>query len=653
MLALLAVASMVWITMRRRASSESRPGPGGKKRWFALAFAGALFPVAATVGLLAIDGSYGYLETVLTPNWLLPRFIRGAATWLVTGFLLVRFAGGRPLLFLVPIVHLLSTFVWQAVYYLQALVFPQGRAVELLPALESFTSDFDTPRAMVIAASHTLLLAWLSLSPKRNISLADIGGGFYGGFPMSDEQSDSTRYLAAAAYQGTLGVGDRVLDFIKRRGRAVAPELGVDLKLVAEVAKYAHHRALFSQLIYSGLALVALALAAMEVPALIALPVLAAGICWFVRSHGERKDLRVFFSHEGFTPEVIRKKFGRGLDGQESDAIPAPDANLTVYSGFSPFLGCGFDFGGWSFAIATDKGKDGAAPQPFEIGQIYAAVGQAIQRLQLAGVEQRDHFFIHGQDLNGDQELLPDKYERPCQHISAESAGKYALTSDPRVRHYRWIRVRDWGGDLVFSYFLRCSVRGPTLFVEVKRYLLTPMLGALRAVDNLGEESVGEVMSKLFVASPIAGFFAMVFAPFGLVARLMAGLSEVFGAEERARRRLIDSNPRYNHGASSTTRQDMASGDYAHYFQRADSDYYQKIIEKEVLDTLVEFLDVRNIDTSDLKDRQSTILNHGVIVQGGNIEAGSLAVGQGAKSMQNTVKRFVGRARGAAAGGEA
>jgi len=50
-----------------------------------------------------------------------------------------------------------------------------------------------------------------------------------------------------------------------------------------------------------------------------------------------------------------------------------------------------------------------------------------------------------------------------------------------------------------------------------------------------------------------------------------------------------------------------------------------KIIERQLLESVVEFLDARNIDTSDSKKRQDTILNNGVIVSGGSFTAGTQA----------------------------
>jgi hypothetical protein len=63
-----------------------------------------------------------------------------------------------------------------------------------------------------------------------------------------------------------------------------------------------------------------------------------------------------------------------------------------------------------------------------------------------------------------------------------------------------------------------------------------------------------------------------------------------------------------------------------------DKEMYVKVFEKQLLFAVKGFLDAHNIDTSDIQERQTTILNSGVIVQGGEINAEALAVGTGASS---------------------
>lgn len=66
-----------------------------------------------------------------------------------------------------------------------------------------------------------------------------------------------------------------------------------------------------------------------------------------------------------------------------------------------------------------------------------------------------------------------------------------------------------------------------------------------------------------------------------------------------------------------------------------------KAIERRILDTITEFLEARNIDTSDIKERRTTILNHGVIITGGSIQAEALAVGDKSASVVRRVTSSV------------
>ncbi len=81
---------------------------------------------------------------------------------------------------------------------------------------------------------------------------------------------------------------------------------------------------------------------------------------------------------------------------------------------------------------------------------------------------------------------------------------------------------------------------------------------------------------------------------------------------------------------------------FAHYLQLMDSTCTDKAVAKSVLTALVEFLDRHGVDTSDLAEERSTILNNiqndGVIVQG-DLRADTLAVGHGAKATRNIRER--------------
>jgi hypothetical protein len=59
---------------------------------------------------------------------------------------------------------------------------------------------------------------------------------------------------------------------------------------------------------------------------------------------------------------------------------------------------------------------------------------------------------------------------------------------------------------------------------------------------------------------------------------------------------------------------------------------YAKVIERQVLDSLLNFLEAHDVDTSEMRQRESTILNNGVMMSGGQFQADNVAVGTQARA---------------------
>jgi hypothetical protein len=68
---------------------------------------------------------------------------------------------------------------------------------------------------------------------------------------------------------------------------------------------------------------------------------------------------------------------------------------------------------------------------------------------------------------------------------------------------------------------------------------------------------------------------------------------------------------------------------------------YAKLLERRVLSLILEFLDDHDVDTSELVERQSIILNSGVMVSGGTLQADNLAVGERAVAMASRLGQAV------------
>ncbi|NJO29738.1 MAG: hypothetical protein HC874_21020 [Richelia sp. SL_2_1] len=101
---------------------------------------------------------------------------------------------------------------------------------------------------------------------------------------------------------------------------------------------------------------------------------------------------------------------------------------------------------------------------------------------------------------------------------------------------------------------------------------------------------------------------------------------------------IIKENPGFNYGSITSIRENFSDTHYRNYFQFLDQDMYLKVIENALFEGIVEFLDSKNIDTSELKNKQSKIINEGIIMTGGEIRTGILAIGRRARAIFNKRK---------------
>jgi hypothetical protein len=475
---------------------------------------------------------------------------------------------------------------------------------------------------------------------------------------MSKSTDQSTRLLCASVLLGHGGARAKVIEWFRDRNRAVADELGANLRLALQLARWAERRdrryirAYFLIVVITALAGLA-EVGAGGVGLLSAvLGSLTTGIVWIRKRAQERNQFAPYFLPARFNAEEVATRFQIDLDGHDLAALPATSQNFFAYGGFTPFVGAGFDLGGWSVAIATDKARESlgrsASIENFEAADVYGAIDIDVQRLALSRIETSDCYFASGADLRGNRTFLPDIHGRPVQFLDAAAAAPYLYADDEAVRHYRCYRILDWGGELAYSWYLRCSLRGNTLFVETKKFVLTPLDSVFRTIDDTvplsGKEWAGSVIAGLF-----GGPFLLIAAPFRAYGAIVHWFQE-HSNHDKARRQLIDMHPRFNYGTTSSLRQALSGGAYHHYFQKIDSDFFGKALEREILDSLVAFLESHGIDSCELRERQTTIMNSGVIVNGGDVNAESLAVGAGSRAVKKvrTALRATAAAGGAA-----
>ncbi len=439
--------------------------------------------------------------------------------------------------------------------------------------------------------------------------------------------TDATRYLCAAV-QLDGGLGDRAIrSVLKEPHRAVASSPGVDLVCVLRYALAAHGRQTTAQAL---LALTALALVTSFVfrfPAdatssVVPLVAVAWGIVLVERLITFYGVLRPKLSRGAFDPAQAPP--ARPQDEKLLSRLATEDqqGNVSVFSGYEPFLGYGRLLNSWSFTIAVDRPDerfDHAVP--FTLRTLDAEVVKAVTALGLPGVAISERVFVNGADLSQGLDpvlrplLLPRPEDRPQIALRPPVLDRLRDDGSGRARPYLVTTVSGWSSELVSTTTVRFSLSPARdlLFVEGATSLLPPLHRRFHQVDHLLDRPTWWQVLALLKSSAVAVPSRLVAAPFGLLSLVTGRLAEE--RREREQRRQIALGA-FNYGAALSLREAASDPEFHRYFQQVDSQMYVKIVERRVLDTLTDFLADHQVDISELRERQNVIYNGGVFTSG-------------------------------------
>ncbi len=311
------------------------------------------------------------------------------------------------------------------------------------------------------------------------------------------------------------------------------------------------------------------------------------------------------------------------------------DGNVVVYSGYSPFAGAGLTVGGFSFAVDVSKGKKEFAsntaktPTSFRISELYTEIIQMVRQLGLSNVSIEDKLYVNGQSIRDNPDFLPNNFSSPKTQVASALMNRFKEDPSESIRYYTCIRVISWDGELVLSTFLRLKLAGKNLFIEIDYELLPPVKEKYHEIDTIEPTFTISKLRNLTLREFNSTFPLLFRSPFRVAKYLFRGQNP---AQRRAGvETSIRENPAFDYGTKTSLREVASSSDYRLYFQRLDKEMYQKIIASQVFEAITNFLDVRNIDTSDLKERQDHILNNGTIVSGNTFQSSNVAFGNEAK----------------------
>lgn len=321
--------------------------------------------------------------------------------------------------------------------------------------------------------------------------------------------------------------------------------------------------------------------------------------------------------------------------GQEwlADRLAAIDeaerGNVTVYDGFTPFIGHGPLVSTWSFALPS-LSADAASVVALDTAELVSHVrdrlaGVGVEPDGLPGLVLSERAFVSGNALTMHPALLPERDQAPLQHLSDDDLARLAARPHGSARHYLCAQVPSWGGEVVASTFLHFSTDGRLLYLQCDRTVLGPLWQQYHDVDRISPVLTVGAIGRLLARAASGVSSAVPRAPVRVVRDLTFRWRR--DRHRTIERAIAQQDLGYHYGARFSVREDATDANYHNYFQKTDAAKHLKLIERHVLATLLDFLDEHGVDTTEFRNRQMTILNQGVIQTGGISNVGNQAVG--------------------------
>jgi hypothetical protein len=435
------------------------------------------------------------------------------------------------------------------------------------------------------------------------------------------EAAETTRYLCAATHIDR-GFRELVIkELLDEPHRAICPSYGVDLATVAAHAVSARRRyalrdgVLFCLLL--TLLLVAVLTAGSAEPAgtrVVGAAIFVLLAAWMVVAATRFMERCVILGRQLGRPAhripKPRLSMTASLRARLAAIESAQNGNVTVFSGYRPFVGSGSVFGRWSFAIDIERGKTDAfgnvrSPKPFDAADLYDALAASLDRTGIPRLRIEERLFVHGRDVKRYPSLLPHRYGRPAAHADQAFLRRALALNLDSARTYLSVQATSWQGHLVATMFFR-AVRLPSaLYLEGTSTALLPLSQDFANVLDGPRDATG-LAADAFRVATLQTLPNLMASPY-VVANAALG---AMGARRRRREaRLQISEGEFDYGAVTSIRERAAGETFNRYYLEYDRDMYEKVVSERLLQHVLEFLDAHDVDTSALAGHMTTINN--------------------------------------------
>jgi hypothetical protein len=430
---------------------------------------------------------------------------------------------------------------------------------------------------------------------------------------------ETTRLLCAQARLQPLFADEVLASIATQPYRAIAPSYGVDLlALVRHAARTrrTHFRRNLAHtvLLLAGLVMLAtiilnypdatLPLAAIGALALLAWAVDFADL-WIAR----REALELVETHEDpvslappIDPELERRlaKLNR--------------RNVVVYDTHQhfPFVGSGWWVGGWSIppVDVTKAAKDDHDQErevvPFDPVQLHSSLEEAVRARGAAGVHVSNRLYVRGSSTQHIRGLLGGQLRTPEPIVDSDVIESALRHPQSTIQTYLCLEKITFGGQLAVSMFVHAQLEHNLLTVRADCFFLPPLRRSFWAVLWLPRRRP-RVLAKT-AADAVGAFPHDLFAAPGELVRYW--LRKVRHRRRLARiARRIKRDRGFDYGASDSIREDTADFAEANHVHVTHEERSLRMLQRHVIDAILQFLDSHNVDISDLRKQQGRILN--------------------------------------------
>jgi hypothetical protein len=359
--------------------------------------------------------------------------------------------------------------------------------------------------------------------------------------------------------------------------------------------------------------------------------------------HARMQSALDAYTKNRFTSASASKLFDAPLAKGMGYGIGSADQRVLVHKDFDPFKFAGVPVGKWSFTVDVARPAQNASGTaeltPISISEIESGMRQDLAQSGFGDLVVREIIAVRGEDAS----ILPmisnePEIKQPDVNLPEQAIAEVSSKHPNLVRRYLLFHDIRWDGGLILTHVVRTTLQGRIFYIETSRFVLTPPSKEFKVVDstNFYNETLKTKIGG-FIAGALVSPFTVVGETYNLYA--FATLWRSINKLKRDYLKSLETSPVFNYGSDESTRRTMMDEKFDHFSQKADLDFAIKAFDQTIVELICRYMESHGVDVSDLRNKVMTIYNSGIMVQGGDVTAQAMAVGQGSTAQTNAAPK--------------